>query len=298
MSSIEKPLEDNILPEYNPNEAKTEKTVLYLAYGSNLCAETFRGRRKIKPLSATNVVVPALEVVFDLPGLPYVEPRFANTRFRPGYDPPKQVDHKTFEVAKQLKDANNHLPTATALGWKKGLVGVVYEVTETDYARIIATEGAGSSYADIEIECFKLDRGADTVPEFPSAEAFKAHTLFASGSNRDLGDRRGWAEPSPRYKKLLMDGALEHGLPNDYQDWMQRLQPYQPSTLWQKFGRGTMLTTWWPLVMVVFRMQPFFVNDKGQAPTWLKILTGRLFSSMWWTYDHVYKPVFGDGERT
>src|SRR5262245_9154043 len=43
------------------------KSVLYLAYGSNLCNETFRGVRGIKPLSQINVVVPSLRLTFDLP---------------------------------------------------------------------------------------------------------------------------------------------------------------------------------------------------------------------------------------
>ena len=42
------------------------KTVLYLAYGSNLCNETFRGVRGIRPLSQVNVMVPSLRLTFDL----------------------------------------------------------------------------------------------------------------------------------------------------------------------------------------------------------------------------------------
>ena len=61
---------------------KQPGTVLYLAYGSNLCAETFQGKRGIKPLAAVNVVVPSLQMTFDLPGIPYAEPCFANTRYR------------------------------------------------------------------------------------------------------------------------------------------------------------------------------------------------------------------------
>jgi hypothetical protein len=49
------------------------KTILYLAYGSNLSAQTFRKYRGIVPISKVNVCVPDLVLTFDLPGIPYVE---------------------------------------------------------------------------------------------------------------------------------------------------------------------------------------------------------------------------------
>ena len=101
----------------------SSSTILYLAYGSNLCAETFKGRRGIKPLSAVNVHVPSLDLTFDLPGIPYTEPCFANTRY---HLPPSHSD------SDYHKDR-----------WHKGLIGVVYEVTPEDYRTIIATEGGG-----------------------------------------------------------------------------------------------------------------------------------------------------------
>lgn len=55
-------------------EAEQPKTILYLAYGSNLAAETFLVKRAIRPMSQVNVVVPELVMTFDLAGLPYVEP--------------------------------------------------------------------------------------------------------------------------------------------------------------------------------------------------------------------------------
>ena len=64
------------------SSTSNEKTVLYLAYGSNLSAETFKGNRGIRPLSAVNVHVPSLNLTFDLAGIPYIEPCFANTQYR------------------------------------------------------------------------------------------------------------------------------------------------------------------------------------------------------------------------
>ncbi|KAJ1327646.1 gliotoxin/aspirochlorine biosynthesis gamma-glutamylcyclotransferase [Microdochium nivale] len=58
------------------------KTYLYLAYGSNLAAETFLGRRGIRPISRINVSAPAFDLNFGLGGLPYWEPCFANVEPR------------------------------------------------------------------------------------------------------------------------------------------------------------------------------------------------------------------------
>ncbi|KAI4196440.1 MAG: hypothetical protein LQ348_002319, partial [Seirophora lacunosa] len=128
------------------NASRTDQTYLYLAYGSNLAASTFRGVRKIQPLAALNVVVPELVMTFDLAGFPYTEPCFANTAYRssppsspPDNDPPAPSESEKTPLLPAYK--NPH--------WPKGLVGVVYEVTASDFAHIIATEGGGAAYKDV-----------------------------------------------------------------------------------------------------------------------------------------------------
>lgn len=182
------------------------QNVLYLAYGSNLAASTFRGRRGVRPLRAVNVVVPQLRLTFDLPGIPYMEPCFANTAPRDpdtvaaaasdednsdGYDEPAAGDtpvppSATFDhdVEKLSLLRHDDRPEYHKDRWHKGLVGVVYEVTPSDYAHIISTEGGGTAYRDVLVTCFPLPSGADTVPTHPGPEgAFVAHTLFAPARN-------------------------------------------------------------------------------------------------------------------
>ncbi|KAK2042323.1 hypothetical protein LZ31DRAFT_366901 [Colletotrichum somersetense] len=173
-----------------------QDTVLYLAYGSNLSAETFLGARGIRPISQVNVSAPALTLVFDLPGLPYREPCFANTAPRkvpklpdpsdppkfppippppPGLTPPQPW---ASSIAGGGSDDKTRTPD---LGWDKGLFGVVYEVTREDYATIVATEGGGSSYADILTLCIPLPPRI-SVPEKPPIDIprpFLAHTLYS-----------------------------------------------------------------------------------------------------------------------
>ena len=101
-----------------------DTSLIVLGYGSNLSAETFRGKRGIRPLSQVNVVVPEIALAFNLPGVPYSEPCFANTVYR-------TVEDET---------SSKHTDEYHKDRWHKGLVGVVYEVTKEDFAHIIATE--------------------------------------------------------------------------------------------------------------------------------------------------------------
>ncbi|KAK3941122.1 hypothetical protein QBC46DRAFT_383731 [Diplogelasinospora grovesii] len=174
-------------------------TVLYLAYGSNLCAQTFLGQRGIRPLSQVNVSAPSLRLTFDLPGLPYKEPCFANTAPRklptkppgdlptppklpPGLpDPPKKSPKLPHWQTVEERDVERN--AAGDPVWNKGLIGVVYEVTQADYAKIVATEGGGASYLELLVPCLTLParigvpRDPSPVPELP--KPFLAHTLYA-----------------------------------------------------------------------------------------------------------------------
>ncbi|CAA9964711.1 Gliotoxin biosynthesis protein GliK [Pyrenophora teres f. maculata] len=259
------------------------KTVLYLAYGSNLCDETFRSVRGIRPLSQVNVLVPSLKLTFDLPGIPYQEPCFANTALRV---PDAQDYHKD--------------------RWHKGLVGVVYEVTLADYAHIIATEGGGSAYNDILVDCYVLPPAA-TVPTWPDSKPFKAHTLFAPIVDNDhqpqTTDRvtrpdPSYAQPSARYLKLITDGAAERNLPAEYQDYLHEIRTYTITTKKQKIGKIIFLAIWMPFVMFVLTLARKMQDKRGRSPSWLAKLSALLFAGMWTSYDSVFKGTFGDGERT
>ncbi|KKY17872.1 putative gliotoxin biosynthesis protein [Diplodia seriata] len=201
--------------------AVARETVLYLAYGSNLCYETFQGKRGIRPLSQINVVVPSLRITFDLPGIPYTEPCFSNSGLRDSTL--GNEDETASEKTPLLAPTSEYHKDR----WKKGLVGVVYEVTLSDYAHIIATEGGGTGYKDVLVDCYPLD-DEDSVPDQPTGQPFKAHTLFAPS---DRGGRLkrpdpSYAQPSARYLKLITDGAEEHRLPKDYKDYLYEIRPY------------------------------------------------------------------------
>lgn len=252
------------------------ETVLYLAYGSNLSAETFLGRRGIKPLSQVNVVAPQIALSFDLPGIPYSEPCFGNCRYR------------------EVKSEDGYHKNA----WKKGLVGVVYEVTRKDYAQIIATEGGGSGYQDVLIDCYALDDDATKeVPEFPEGNAFRVHTLYSHGRTA-LRPDPDYAQPSPRYLKLITDGAYEHNLPHEYRHFLENIRTYHVTTNMQRLGSFVFLAVWAPLFMFFFGGARIFLDKNGRYPKWYAKFAQGLFTAVWASYDGFFQKTFGDGERT
>ncbi|KAL8926638.1 MAG: hypothetical protein Q9172_001674 [Xanthocarpia lactea] len=292
----EQPPDDDALKD----ASSKHQTYLYLAYGSNLASSTFRGVRGIRPLAALNVVVPSLALTFDLPGLPYLEPCFANTAYLSPAQP-----HATTQKGPLLPHYSNPY-------WPKGLVGVVYEVTPTDYAHIIATEGGGASYHDVLVTCHPLPPTSSTVPLHPDTPPFKAHTLYSplapTGTSSPPSVRKDggrlqrpdpeYAQASRRYIDLIITGAAEHGLPTEYCDYLSELQPYTITTRGQQIGKFIFMMTWLPIIRAVFMLSKMFSDDKGRSPKWLVSLLGAVFVGMWWSYDCCMKGAFGDGERT
>lgn len=190
---------------YRSGTSDASSSVLYLAYGSNLCSETFLGRRGIRPISAVPVSAPSLRLTFDLPGIAYQEPCFANVAPRKVPEPPKlppDWPHPDPPPGFQLPPGVSRPPAALSTTsdrghasreWDNGLIGVVYEVTPEDYATIVATEGGGASYHEILVPCFPFPEKPPGVPEKPSPvpelpKFFLALTLCAPRIPNKPGD--------------------------------------------------------------------------------------------------------------
>jgi hypothetical protein len=267
-------------------------TVLYLAYGSNLCHETFQGRRKIRPLSAVNVVVPELELVFDLPGLPYLEPCFANSVRKGTVNAP----HPNLESSPYEEDGRKELMSLLpSRNESNALIGVVYEVTAADYARIIATERP--TYTDVVVTCDPLPTPQTSSVGKSLTENFKAHTLLAPESDLRPPRRASPPQPSLRYLTLCRNGAAEHSLPESWQSYLNHLQHYEATLIRQKIGRFVFIATWAPSVLLSFGISRLLGDKKGNAPKWVKSLTNLVFKAMWRSYDYFFIHVFGNGER-
>ncbi|KAJ6027657.1 uncharacterized protein N7446_003747 [Penicillium canescens] len=331
-----------------PDTIAKEETVLYLAYGSNLASKTFRGVRGINPLSQMGVFVPELRLTFDLPGVPYAEPCFAGTQYRdPSTPPTHDFDFPLEDDETDVSDSEYLSEKAALMSrtlevevhgagyhkrrWYKPLVGVVYEVTLADYAKIIATEGGGRGYRDGVIDCYPFPEDydpSDPVPYQPSTTPFKARTLLSPAADdarlkmqslksRDSsllshGPKLSWwytvclhsrpdpdyAQPSARYLGLIKTGAEEHDLPETYREYLAQIRTYRITTTRQKIGKGIFLALWLPWVLLALTLSKIFAGSDGRSPQWLVALSNVLFSGMWKSYDRFFARVFGDGERT
>ena len=349
----------------------SSSTVLYLAYGSNMCAKTFLGMRNIRPLSQVVVSAPSIRLTFDLPGIPYLEPCFANIALRklpkkPPVVPIPPLDPPHLPPPGQPKPKPQP-PSKSSLqedDWNMdigGLIGVVYEVTAEDYARILATEGGGASYHEILVPCIELPAPV-RIPEHPRPELpkpFLARTLYApqlpdlpeddpknpkpkpptsystftdgpSQRQPDHPQRPSdpkdpkkpelppkWhqriskfllpihrpqtpspPQPSLRYLSLLRSGALEHELPPSYCRYLDNLEPYTITSCRQQIGRFIFMVIWMPLFMIVLKVTKLVADDKGKIPGWMAGGMAVMMHFVWVSYDWVFKPVFGEGERT
>ncbi|KAK3395429.1 hypothetical protein B0T20DRAFT_34711 [Sordaria brevicollis] len=354
------------LPSTEGSDFPSSSTVLYLAYGSNMCAKTFLGMRKIRPISQVNVSAPSIRLTFDLPGIPYLEPCFANIALRklpkkppvvpiPPLDPPKlPPPGQPQPPSKNSGDSNS----GSSGDWNMetgGLIGVVYEVTTEDYARILATEGGGASYHEILVPCIELPAPV-RIPEHPRPDLpkpFLARTLYApqlpdvpddpkdpkhpvpkpgpkppTGAEEpkdphDPHDPQNppnlppkWrrtltklllpihrpsqppTQPSLRYLTLLRSGALEHELPPAYQSYLDNLEPYTITSTRQKLGRIVFMIMWMPWFFFVLEATKWVADEKGKVPGWWAGMMAVMMHVVWGTYDWVFKPVFGEGERT
>ena len=287
------------------------ETVLYLAYGSNLCAETFRGRRGIRPLSQVNVSVPVLRFTLRLPGLPYQEPCFANVDYRKLPEKPKLPDTP--------KVPPFDPPAYPRQEWDGGLVGVVYEVTKADYRQIFRTEGGGSGYKEIFVPCIPLPPQVSVPEKGPLPELPRpiiARTLYAPPVSLEYPgepNKSPWwrkminrpqrpdpdhAQASARYLRLITTGASEHHLPDYYQEYLQSLEPYRITSWRQQVGRVLLMLCAAPLLRSLMKISEWLADEDGRYPPLVSALLNVTFNLVWIAHDTIFKPIFGDGEAT
>lgn len=315
-------LSHSIPPSILKSDETPSETVLYLAYGSNLSIEKFRGDRGIEPISQVNVYVPELRLTFDLPGVPYLEPCFAGTehktqkQYHDEFTAEEcEVDNEKGFVYRTTSETTDALESGRQPGssgfrkdqWHRPLIGVVYEVTLKDYAHIIATEGGGSGYHDIVTTCYPFPTkysSHDPTPSQPTGTPFKAHTLL-SPSKSSYGRHshairpvQSYAQPSARYLKFITDGAAELDFPDDYRAYLASIRPYKITTLGQRVGQIMAIVLLVPFMVLLMVLGRLLADENGVMPRWLAKVFDTMRESVWWFYDVVLRKTLGDGERS
>eukprot|EP01134_Creolimax_fragrantissima_P002347 CFRG2347T1 len=178
--------------------------VWYVGYGSNMDTHVFQVRRKITPIKTVNVTIPSHVLTFSLDGMPYLEPCFATVRHR----------DQDRELFKDCPDAH----------------GVAYLIYESEYRRILATEG-GHGYNDVgayvsrPLECVTYD--GKKLDGYVLTDG-NARSLNLSHKNR----------PSKRYLNLVLNGAKTSELQPEYIKWLETHSAYiRPETRMAAVGQ-------------------------------------------------------------
>ncbi len=155
--------------------------------------KTLSGRRKVFPVESKACRVPGYYLNFDCEGILYAEPCFASIGNSPWIGSPNSPE----------------------------LQGVAHLISRTDFERIQRTEGGGGhpglgyQPAKVPVECYdgtKIE--TITLIHTISIKQFRAH-------------------PSLRYKKIILDGAIDYGLDAEYVRYLESIPSYErPKTYW------------------------------------------------------------------
>ncbi|CAI6334287.1 unnamed protein product [Periconia digitata] len=228
--------------------------VWYLAYGSNLAASKFIHDRGIVPISSTVVEVSGWTLVMDSAGVPYSEPCFGSISPIPAFGDEKCVT----------------------------LIGTAYLLTPEMYKTVLASEGGGIAYCEVEIRVKKLEGKSPT---------FAARSLATV--------LRRLAKPSERYMGLLRTGANEADMPHSYQKFLKNILTYTPPTAaMPRLGAAIFLAFWIPVMSVMEKITKSSLKRSGEAeaPTWVVLMVRVVVHSMWLYHDYVHSPIWGRGD--
>ena len=178
---------------------------VYFAYGSNVNTKTMKGTRGITPSAAYPAVLPGYELVFNVPGLPFIEPAFASVR--------RVVTGKTDDAPSRFA----RFATETH--------GVAYVVTDEQWRTILRTE---TSYVreDVTLERF-LPASTRVDGDAPPATPQKIFATTLVFADADVGGVA--LLPSARYLGLLREGADEWGLDPSWREYLRvAVRAYDP----------------------------------------------------------------------
>ena len=164
------------------------KIYRYFGFGSNVLPSTMRALRNIEPINATAAVLPNYELRFDGPGGRMGEPSAAF-------------------VQKSVRQGSS----------QTRVHGVLYALTDDDFAKVGRTEGVPFGYRWERCSVFEyvgngVDAGANAIASGCSVEAF---TLVPPKRiDTDI-------PPSSSYLDLIKQGARSFGFDKDYQQFLE-----------------------------------------------------------------------------
>ncbi|KAJ1953130.1 hypothetical protein GGI12_006080, partial [Dipsacomyces acuminosporus] len=244
-------------------------------YGSNMSSKVLSGRRQVFPKRSCPVVVPGYQLTYDMAGLPYVEPGFGTIQPVPA--PTSSVaDGRT----SLLKDGLCSRTPDCQVG--SPLHCVAHLITQREMDHIVNTEGGNGSpdigYKLINVECRTYDG------EEITGLALIDTKIHINGYH-----------PSQRYQKIILDGAVEHGLASEYIERLRMVTPYSAETVGQRIAKWLLLALAIPLAFPVILSSMSALIFKTRVPRAISVYGELVKRILWALHDYALAPIFGKG---
>jgi hypothetical protein len=194
--------------------------------------EVFAKRRQILSQDSRPVTVPGYILSYAIDGLPFMEPCFATC----------------------LKREHSPYPEP-----RPDVQGVAFLITESEFRRVLATEG-GSGWNDGSCGGYRV-----STVEAVDYKGNKLSVLTLTNLPKDNTRLEAYKNcPSQRYKKLIVNGAIESGVDPTYIKFLEGQEVYDRS----KHGCDQSFA----LVIQVLFMLPFILWMLFGSALFIKIL--------------------------
>jgi gliotoxin/aspirochlorine biosynthesis gamma-glutamylcyclotransferase len=301
---------------HEPQSSETPGDIWYLAYGSNMSRAKFTGGRGIKPKAAARVRVPGWILAFNIPGMPYSEPAFTSivrresisgTGFgsenQKNLNEPVKQNRSVATCTRPCLNQNSHLNSANgSYGNEKSaflqeemlaenfpdVLGVAYLITADQYTHVIASEGGGIAYSDIELSARPVSE-ADS--ELVGGDSVCVRTLGA------ILHREPWPLPSKRYMDIINTGAVEADLPGYYREFLAKIKTYEaPKRGRGKAGASVFLAVFGPLLGACEKITDATMKSDGHVPFITMWLVRAAVWMIWTVHDFLFAPLIGRGD--
>ncbi|GAA5922328.1 hypothetical protein JCM1841_003070 [Sporobolomyces salmonicolor] len=253
--------------------------------------------RSTQPISSSTVVVPDAYLAFDVPGVPFLEPAFANAIVK-GYN--DDGDWRE-ELGEKAKDADARQSTAykqwvwdrSCTGMEFGgslppnLEGIAYELSEQDWPIVLSAVAAASPSTPsslVPVHCIPYAGGDPSNP----SEPFTAHIRVAKPACQAAS-----LQPTQQYLNLVLRGAFFNTLSREYLAHLILLRPYTLSPL-QKLTRTLLRLLLLPSFLI------FHVPSKlFGIPAWARLerALGSVGARTLWKLEASVRGFVGSGYR-
>ena len=180
-----------------------------------MCTDTMTALRNLNPLASTAAVLPDHGLRFNVPGMRFIEPSWASV------EPFSDAEGRsTLESSNDIgqEGTKTQLPVVH---------GVLYSLTEEDFASVCQTEGVPFAYTLHRCRVIPYkgngnDAGRKAMEE-ESTKSVPAYTLRAASKALRAQSKSADAAPSQSYVNVLIRGAKEFGLDADYLQMLETM---------------------------------------------------------------------------